>query len=105
MSREPGQVVAVSSGLLFSYGVGASVGPVAAAATMSALGGHQGLFVYTALVAGAYAILSAWLRTLESVPIVPVEDQGVFMPMKSTASPVAMVIDPRAEPGEENPAA
>ena len=103
---EPGQVVAVSSGLLFSYGVGASVGPIMAAATMSAIGGPQGLFAYTALVAGAYAIMSAWLRTLESVSIVPVEDQGAFMPMKSTASSVAMVIDPRAEePGEENPAA
>jgi MFS family permease len=94
----PAEVVAVSSGLLFSYGVGASIGPVLAAAAMSF--GPHGLFAYTALVAGGYAVLAAWLRTLEAVAIVPVAEQGVFMPMKST-SPVAMVIDPRAEPPAE----
>ena len=93
---DPGQVVAVSSGLLFSYGIGASIGPILAAATMSLLGGPHGLFAYSALVAGIYAVLAAWLRTLESVAIVAVQDQGTFMPMKIT-SPVAMVIDPRAE--------
>ncbi len=95
---EPGQVVAVSSGLLFSYGLGASIGPVLAASTMSILGGPHGLFAYTGMVAAVYAALAAWLRTLESVSIVPVADQGTFMPMKSTSSSVAMVIDPRGEP-------
>ncbi len=94
---EPGQVVAVSSGLLLGYGLGASIGPVLAAATMSIAGTPYGLFVFVALVAGTYAALSLWLRTLEAVAIVAVEDQGVFVPMKRT-SPVAMVIDPRAEP-------
>jgi MFS family permease len=97
---EPDQVVAVSSGLLLSYGLGASIGPVLAATMIRALGTPYGLFAFTAGIAGIYAVLSAWLRTLESVAIVPVEDQGTFMPMKRTSA-VAMVIDPRSEPEGE----
>jgi MFS family permease len=97
---EPDQVVAVSSGLLLSYGLGASIGPVLAAAMIRFVGTPYGLFAFTAGVAGIYAALTAWLRTLESVAIVAVEDQGTFMPMKRTSS-VAMVIDPRAEPEGE----
>lgn len=97
---EPDQVVAVSSGLLLSYGLGASIGPVLAAASIRTVGNPCGLFAFTGAVAGLYAVLSAWLRTLESVAIVPVADQGTFMPMKRTSA-VAMVIDPRAEPEAE----
>jgi MFS family permease len=97
---EPDQVVAVSSGLLLSYGLGASIGPVLAAASIRTVGNPCGLFAFTGAVAGLYAVLSAWLRTLESVAIVPVADQGTFMPMKRTSA-VAMVIDPRAEPDTE----
>jgi MFS family permease len=97
---EPDQVVAVSSGLLLSYGLGASIGPLLGAAMIGVLGTPYGLFVFTAGIAGIYAALTAWLRTLESVAIVPVEDQGTFMPMKRTSA-VAMVIDPRAEPEGE----
>jgi MFS family permease len=98
---DPGQVVAVSSGLLLGYGLGASIGPILSAGTMSLLGTPNGLFVFIALVGGVYAALAAWLRTLEAVAIVPVAGQGAFMPMKHT-SPVAMVIDPRAEPQAED---
>ena len=98
---DSGQVVAVSAGLLLGYGIGASVGPVLAAAAMAVVGRPDGLFGFTALVGGVYAVLAAWLRTLESVQIVSVEDQGNFRLMKRT-SPVAMVIDPRSEPEGES---
>jgi hypothetical protein len=73
---------------------------VLAATMIRTVGNPCGLFAFTAAVAGLYAVLSAWLRTLESVSIVPVADQGTFMPMKRTSA-VAMVIDPRAEPDAE----
>jgi len=97
---EPGQVVAVSSGLLFSYGLGASIGPVLAATTIRIAATPCGLFAFTAIIASIYAALAVWLRTLESVAIVPVQEQAAFMPLKRT-SPVVMAIDPRGEPPSE----
>lgn len=94
------QVVAVSSGLLLSYGIGASAGPVAASALMSVAGTPHALFAYTAAVAALYAATAVYLRRREGLEIVPVADQGQFVPMKRT-SLVAMVIDPRAGTGTE----
>ena len=46
---EAEDLVQASSGLLLSYGVGATLGPIAAAAVMGALG-PSGLFVFSAAV-------------------------------------------------------
>ena len=99
---EPDQVVAVSSGLLLSYGIGASAGPVAASALMSIVGSPYALFAYTAAVSGLYAVTAVYLRRREAIEIVAVKDQAQFVMMKRT-SQVAMVIDPRAEAPANTP--
>lgn len=94
---DPCEVVDVSTGLLLSFGVGASIGPVAAAMVMKVLHTPYGVFVFTAATTFLYAIMAYFLRRQEMIEIVPVADQSDFLPMMRT-SPVAMVIDPRGEP-------
>src|SRR6201996_1975995 len=57
------QRIAVSAGLLLLFSLGASGGPTAASALMSVTG-PAGLYLFTALVAGALALLT--LRSLQS---------------------------------------
>jgi MFS family permease len=94
---DPSEVVDVSTGLLLSFGIGASIGPLASALVMKALHTPYGLFVFTAVVTALYSALAYFLRRQEMIEIVPVAEQGDFVPMMRT-SPVVMVIDPRAEP-------
>jgi MFS family permease len=88
--------VAVSTGLLFSYSLGASISPVLASGVISLLGTPFGLFFYWFMVNGAFAAIALILRKREKVVIVPVADQVAFVPMKNT-SPVAMTLDPRSD--------
>lgn len=53
-----GERVAVSAGLLLIFALGASAGPTLASATM-ALAGPAGLYLFTALITGALALLTA----------------------------------------------
>ena len=94
---ESTQLVSVSAGLLFAYGVGAVVGPVAASAMMAA-GGPSGLFVFTG---GVTAGLAAFLvfRMTRREPL-PAEDQTPFSAMPTT-TPAIAELDPRTEPEEE----
>lgn len=66
---KPEEYVMVSAGLLLMYGVGAVVGPLAASATMAALGGG-GLYVFSAAV---HAVLVAYVtfRTQRRRPAAP----------------------------------
>ena len=98
---DAGEVVSVSAGLLLSYGIGASVGPVAASFVMKTAASPYGLFVFMAGVPLLYAAMAHFLRRKERIEIVPVADQSNYMPMMRTSA-VAMVIDPRAE-AEEAP--
>jgi MFS family permease len=92
---EPGDVVAVSSALLLSYGVGATVGPIAASNVMVAVGRPEGLFIYFGLVGALFALSVFYFRKREKIEVVPVDEQVGFVPMRST-SPVIGEIDPRA---------
>ena len=93
------QLVSVSAGLLFAYGVGAVIGPIAASAIMG-LAGPFGLFVFTG---AATAILASFVmyRMTRREPL-PVEDQTPFSPMPAT-TPVIAELDPRSEPEEGEP--
>lgn len=91
------EIVSVSSALIFCYGLGACIGPVAASSVMAAIDRPDGLFSFITAVAALFAGLVYFLRTKEKVTIVTAEDQASFMPMKNT-SPVAMVMDPRSDP-------
>ncbi|MCH9051948.1 MAG: hypothetical protein IIA72_12835 [Proteobacteria bacterium] len=89
---EPDQFVATSAGLLFAYGVGASVGPIIAAAAMGWLGA-AGLFLYTAVVAlGFCAFIVHRMRARAPVP--SERKRGFVWSVRN--SPVAALFDPRA---------
>ena len=92
-------IVAVSSALLLGYGIGASLGPIAASMSMAALKTPYGLFVFCGAVGAIYAIVTLYSRKRKKIEIVAVKDQVAFMPMKS-ASPVAVQIDPRSDAGQ-----
>ncbi len=98
---DPSEVVNVSTGLLLSFGVGASIGPLACAVVMKALNTPYGLFVFTAVVALLYCAMVYYLRRQEMIEIVPVAEQADFVPMMRT-SPVVMIIDPRSAPEVED---
>src|SRR5262249_2789513 len=90
--------VAASSGLLFAWGCGASVGPALAAAIMIRLG-PQGLFWFLAGAVGAMAafilIRMALRRALSAV------QQGNYVAMSvgvGAGAGCAPELDPRGEP-------
>ena len=94
---DPSEIVSVSTALIFCYGFGACIGPVAASSVMAVSNRPDGLFTFVTGVAAVFAALVFILRTKEKVTVVTAEDQASFIPMKNT-SPVAMVMDPRSKP-------
>ena len=94
---EPQDLVQASSGLLVAYGVGASLGPIAAAAVMGALGPH-GLFVYSAVITAAFGRFVLYrMRRREPLPLA---EQGPHVVLPRT-TPEAAYLDPRGAP-EQN---
>ena len=93
------ELLSISAGLLFAFGVGAVVGPVAASAIMS-LTGPFGLFVFTGALTVVLALFVVY-RMRQREPL-PVEDQTPFSPMPVT-TPVITELDPRSEPEESEP--
>lgn len=91
---EPEDIVLVSSCLLFSYGVGASAGPVLASIAISK--SPYGLFIYFLIVAAFYALFVFVMRRNEKIEILPVEEQGEFVFMQKTTV-VALHQDLQAE--------
>src|SRR5579883_1828852 len=80
----PRDAVKASGGLLLSWGLGASVGPLAAAAVMGRMG-PRGLFVFVAVVTALLALFTLWRMTRR--PTVPSEAKGPFVP-QSGMTPV-----------------
>ncbi len=99
---EAKDIVSVSSALLLSYGIGATIGPIAASGFIGFGQSPYGLFAYFTLVSGMYAVASYLLKRKEKIRIIPAEEHVGFIPIRST-SPVAMVIDPRAGARESEP--
>ena len=93
------ELLSISAGLLFAFGVGAVAGPVAASAIMS-LTGPFGLFVFTGVLTAVLASFVVYRMTRRE-PL-PAEDQTPFSPMPAT-TPVIAELDPRSEPGEGGP--
>ncbi|MDF1590690.1 MAG: MFS transporter [Desulfobacterales bacterium] len=91
---ETTDIVPVSSALLLSYGIGASLGPIIASGMMTLLNSPYGLFVFFSLTAGLFALFSFYLVHMEKIKVLPVSAQVKFAPMKNS-SPVASQLDPR----------
>lgn len=98
---EARDIVSVSSALLLSYGIGASIGPIAASGWMALVKSPYGLYLYCAMAGALYAAAGFYFRRREIVAVVPVADQVQFVPMQNT-SPVAMALDPRAPSAADN---
>ena len=93
----PGDLVAVSAGLLLAHGIGAILSPALAGVVMDAWG-PSALFVYTGALALALAAF-CWYRMGQRPPK-PVSEQAPFAPVPPT-TPLAAQLDPRVEPGVE----
>ncbi|HET6725655.1 MAG TPA: MFS transporter [Gammaproteobacteria bacterium] len=90
-------VVPASAALILSYGIGAALGPMGAAAVTEAVG-PRGLFLFIALVSAGLG--AAALIVPRRKPVAP-EEQAPFVAMPRTSAIIAQ-LDPRAE--EEAPA-
>jgi hypothetical protein len=90
---EAGELVAVSSGLLLFYGIGAVIGPLAASSVIAALG-PGGLFAYIAAVTAALALLTLYRRSARAA--LPLADQAPYVATLST-TPLVGELDPRGE--------
>jgi MFS family permease len=77
-----GTAVAVSSSLLLTWGVGASVGPFLASAAMDMLGPH-GLFVHSIVVAGAMAGFTVFRMTRRRTR--PASERDPFVNLVATS--------------------
>jgi MFS family permease len=91
--------VAASSGLLLSYAVGSTAGPILSALVMGVMG-PLGFFAYIAACMGALAIFVLY-RTIARAPL-PADMQEHVVPLPRM-SPIAAELDPRLAP--EEPAA
>jgi MFS family permease len=90
---EASELVAVSSGLLLFYGIGAVIGPLAASGVMAAMG-PGGLFAYIAAVTAALALLTLYRRSARAA--LPLADQAPYVATLST-TPLVGELDPRGE--------
>lgn len=95
----PEDFVAVSGGLLLAYSVGATVGPMAAAALMGATG-PVGLCLFIATVCSG--LLGFIVFRMRRRPPKPIPEQGEFVAVPRM-TPLAAELDPRAVPAEEAP--
>ena len=93
--------VAASSGLLFAWGLGASIGPAAAAALMRPLG-PAGLFVFVAAGLAAIAAFVLVRMILRRGLSAKAQSNFVAVPM-TQGSYGAPELDPRGEPVETQP--
>jgi len=92
---EQGDPVAASAGLLFAYGIGSIIGPVAGALSMQIIG-PEGLLLF---IAAALAGLAALVRYRAArIPSIPLERQGQFVGVVAEQSaPEIIALDPRTD--------
>jgi hypothetical protein len=90
VSRE--EFIEASSGLLLTWGIGASIGPLVAALAMEQVG-LGGLFLYTALVHSSFALVTLYRMTRREA--VPAPERADFV-HHATTTPEASALDPRA---------
>jgi len=89
----PTDMVWASGGLIVAYGIGAAIGPLAAAGMISFVGPF-GLFVFSGAIALVIAAFTFWRMGQRAA--LPADQQGLFQPVPRT-TPAASELDPRAE--------
>lgn len=100
---EADDLVEASGGMIIAYGIGAALGPMAAAGFMGRIG-PAGLFVFEAIIAGLLFVFAVYRTYRRKAP--PVAEQAPFVMLPRT-SPVVAKLDPRgeAETADQGPAA
>jgi MFS family permease len=84
---EVDDMAAASGGLVFAYGVGAVVGPMATGQMMEWTG-PQGFWLFLAVVFAAITLYAGWRMTRR--PGVPVDETSSYLGIVPTSSPVAV---------------
>ena len=80
-------MAAASGGLVFVYGMGAIIGPVATGQLMDVVGPH-GFWLFLAGLFTLIAVYATWRMTRR--PSVPVDETGAYLGVSPTGSPVAL---------------
>jgi MFS family permease len=93
---ERDRLVAASSGLLLSYAIGATAGPLIASALMQATQ-PIALFAFIGLVTGAFGMFVLYRQRRRAA--LPSAEQATFVPLPTT-TPVVGELDPRAGASE-----
>jgi MFS family permease len=95
---DPAEIVPISAALILFYGIGAFIGPIAAAGVMARVG-PGGLYLFIALIGAAVAAAALLYRRHRPRQVL---EQARFVAMPRT-SPVASAFDPRLEPDAPAP--
>jgi MFS family permease len=98
VSRE--EFVEASSGLLLTWAIGASIGPLLAAFAMDGLG-VGGLFIYTAFMHASFVLFALYRMYRRVAPAPEARAPYVAGGRPSRTTPVAIELDPRAPAPEE----
>ncbi len=88
------RLISASSGLLLSYAVGATAGPLIASALMEAVAA-EALFAFIGAVTAGFALFVLYRQRARAA--LPSEEQALFVPLPTT-TPVVAELDPRAAP-------
>lgn len=89
----PDQMVAASSGLVLIFGIGAIFGPFTVAWMMAGLG-PAGFFLYLAIIHAAIGLFAVYRMFQRAAR--PLEEQGPYISVPPSASPVAATLAPQA---------
>ncbi len=84
---EVDDMAAASGGLVFAYGVGAIVGPMATGQMME-IAGPRGFWLFLVVVFAAITLYAGWRMTRR--PAVPVDETASYVGVLPTSSPVAV---------------
>lgn len=89
---QPNQMVAASATLVMANGLGAMLGPSMAGFAMDMIG-PPGFFLSIAAAIGAIVVFALWRMTQRAA--VPLDEQGIFVPM--TTATMGVALNPEAE--------
>lgn len=96
-NMETGNPVAASAGLLYVYGIGTCLGPLAGSAFMALLG-PVGLFMFLAV---CFVLLAGYVAIrIRTTPDLPMDEQGPHVVISAAeAAPALLELDPRNDTG------
>lgn len=93
-------IIRATGVLLFSYGIGSVLGPIASSSVMDIIGKSWGIFVYIIMVLLAYGIIGIYYM-ISTKKIIISEEQHVNFVAVPRQGSVANQLDPRINPEED----